>query len=95
MKFSDVIERLEKLGEKREVKSQLHNIRLGQKDPETNLNEEDATLQDEEITSRVMNMMANLNESDEETTTQPRINTIMDDDEDNELISQLLSTNQI
>lgn len=73
----------------------MYNIRLGQ-GQSTDQNEEDANLQDEEMTSRVMSMMQNVEESDEENN-QTRVNRLVDDeeDEDNELISQLLSSNQI
>ena len=75
----------------------MYNIRLGEGQATTQQNEEDVDLEDEEMTSRVMNMMQNIEESDEENSDR-RVNRIIaddDDDEDNELISQLLSTNQI
>ncbi|RNA21156.1 TIMELESS-interacting, partial [Brachionus plicatilis] len=91
MKFSDVIERLEKLGEKREVKRHLYDIRLGLTESVGDNDEHDLALQDEETTATVMNMITNINESDEENIQTANVNNeIDDDDDDNELISQLL-----
>jgi TIMELESS-interacting protein len=64
MKFIDVIERLEKLGDKREIKSMLNNLRLGEGiEIPSELNPDfavDLAMQDEIQTNRVMNMMANM-----------------------------------
>lgn len=66
MKFCDVIERLEKLGERREVKSQLYNIRLGINPGGTETQEGtgDQAVQDEEMANQVMEMMNNINGDD-------------------------------
>ena len=64
MKFNDVIERLEKLGEKREVKNKMNTLRMGLENKQDD--QIDTALEDQAITERVMNMMNNINTSDEE-----------------------------
>ena len=64
MKFNDVIERLEKLGEKREVKNKMNTLRMGLENKQDD--QIDPALEDQAITERVMNMMTNINTSDDE-----------------------------
>lgn len=60
MKFIDVIDRLEKLGEKREVKHLLNSIRLGEQVTESQV---DPLAEDETRTAHLMNMMNQLDDS--------------------------------
>lgn len=65
MKFNDVIERLEKLGEKREIRAQLNNLRMGEFENGADENG-DLAVEDEMMTAKVMDMMRNIECSDEE-----------------------------
>ena len=64
MKFVDVMERLEKLGDKREVKHMLHRLRLGDTGEVEGENAQDPLLEDEARTAKIMNMMNNIRDSD-------------------------------
>lgn len=60
---------------------------------------DELALQEEEVASTVMNIISNMNDSNEEVSQTFNANNLIeednDEDADNELISQLLSSNQI
>ena len=92
MKFVDVIEKLEKLGEKREVKNKLNTLRLGgdgTNEPQEDSN--DPAIEDEMMTERVMNMMSSMDSS--KTNRNSGVQQVEEDEEDeDELFNRLLAS---